>query len=495
MMPQISVSNLTFAYEGSYDNVFENASFVIDTDWKLGFVGRNGRGKTTFLKLLTGAYDCSGAIAAPSVQFRYFPYEVDPAAIAIEAVRQVFPDLADWELVRELNLLGVSEEALYRPFGTLSPGERTKVLLSALFLGENASPLIDEPTNHLDARGRQALGEYLKGKRGFILVSHDRALLDSCTDHTLSINKATIEVTAGSFSVWYSEKQKRERFERSENERLKKDIKRLKAAAEQSRRWADEVESVKLGKKKAALGNTEERAYIAEQSRRMQQRRKNLERRQQQAIREKSALLKDVEETEPLKLFPLRYHAERLARFLGVSLSYGERTVLSNVTFDIRRGDRIALAGPNGCGKTSLIRLFSENPPAHSGTVEIGSGLKLSFVPQDSSFLSGAPEAYARYRGIDVSLFFAILRKMGFSREQFEKEMASCSAGQRKKVLIAASLCESAHLYIWDEPLNYIDLQSRMQIEELLLKFAPTMLFVEHDRAFCANIATKTVQL
>lgn len=494
-MPQIAVSNLTFAYEGSYDNVFENVSFVIDTDWKLGFVGRNGRGKTTFLKLLTGSYDYSGSIQAPALAFRYFPYAVDGTAIAIEAVRNVFPDLADWELLREMNLLGVPEEALYRPFCTLSPGERTKALLGALFLGENAFPLIDEPTNHLDVRGREALGVYLRGKRGFILVSHDRALLDSCTDHTLSINKSSIEVTAGSFSVWHEEKQKRERFELSENERLKKDIKRLKAAAEQSRRWADEVESVKLGKKKAALGNTEERAYIAEQSRRMQQRRKNLERRQQQAISEKSALLKDVEENEPLKLFPLRYHAGRIARFLDVSLSYGGRTVLSNITFDIRRGDRVALVGPNGSGKTSLIRLFSDTPPAFSGTVEIGSGLKLSLVPQDASFLSGAPEAYARHRGIDVSLFFAILRKLGFSREQFEKDMASYSAGQKKKVLIAASLCESAHLYIWDEPLNYIDLQSRMQIEELLIKFAPTMLFVEHDRAFCANIATKTVRL
>ncbi|MGI6192832.1 MAG: ribosomal protection-like ABC-F family protein [Christensenellales bacterium] len=494
-MPQITVSNLTFAYEGSYDNVFQDVSFTIDTGWKLGFVGRNGRGKTTFLKLLTGSYDYTGSIQTPAVNFRYFPYEVDGSAVTVEAVRGVFPDLQDWELIRELNLLGLSEEVLYRPFHTLSPGERTKVLLCALFLGENAFPLIDEPTNHLDVRGREVLGEYLKSKRGFILVSHDRALLDSCTDHTLSLNRTSIEVTGGGFSVWLQEKEKCERHEISENERLRKDIKRLKSAAEQSRRWADEVESIKLGKKKAALGNNEERAYVAEQSRRMQQRRKNLERRQQQAIQDKSALLKDVEETEPLKLFPLRYHSERIARFADVSVSYGGREVLSRITFTLNRGDRVALIGPNGSGKTSLIRLFSDTPPDFAGTVEIGSGLTLSLVPQDASFLTGLAEDYAKNRGIDVSLFFAILRKLGFSREQFEKDMCSYSAGQKKKVLIAASLCESAHLYIWDEPLNYIDLQSRMQIEELLLRFAPTMLFVEHDRAFCENIATKTVLL
>ncbi|MGI6151742.1 MAG: ribosomal protection-like ABC-F family protein [Christensenellales bacterium] len=494
-MPPIIVSNLTFAHAGSCDNVFEHVSFSIDTDWKLGFVGRNGRGKTTLLKLLSGEYEYSGSIHAPAVRFRYFPYEVDSSALAVDAVQGVFPDLLDWELIRELNLLGVPEEALYRPFDTLSPGERTKVLLSALFLEENAFPLIDEPTNHLDARGRELLGEYLKSKRGFILVSHDRALLDSCTDHTLSINRASIEVLNGNFSVWQQEKQKQERFELSENERLKKDIKRLKASAEQSRRWADRSESVKLGKKKAATGNTEAREYVAEQSRRMQQRRKNLERRQQQAIREKSALLKDVEQAERLKLHPLQYRSRRIAQVRDVSISYGGRTVLSGVSFSLNRGDRVALAGPNGSGKTSLIRLFSENPPAFCGNMEIGSGLVVSLVPQDASFLTGPPEEYAKNRGVDVSLFFAILRKLGFSREQFEKSMEAFSAGQKKKVLIAASLCESAHLYIWDEPLNYIDLQSRMQIEELLLRFSPTMLFVEHDRAFLTNIATKTVQL
>ena len=495
-MPQITVSNLTFAYEGSHDNVFENVSFSIDTDWKLGFVGRNGRGKTTFLKLLSGDYEYSGTIQAPAVSFRYFPYDVgDGSASAADAVKGVFPGLPDWELIRELNLLGLSEGVLYRPFQTLSPGERTKLLLCALFLGENAFPLIDEPTNHLDARGREALGEYLRKKRGFILVSHDRALLDSCTDHTLSINRASIEVIGGNFSLWQQEKQKKDSFELSENERLKKDIKRLKSAAEQSSRWADRAESVKLGKKKAAAGNTEAREYIGEQSRRMQQRRKNLERRQQGAISEKSALLKDVEQTEPLKLRPLQYRSVRIAQFRDTAVYFDGRAVVSGVSFALNRGDRVALAGPNGSGKSSLIRLFSEERPDFSGTVEIGSGLVLSLVPQDASFLKGAPEAFAKARGIDLSLFYAILRKLGFSREQFERDMEDYSGGQKKKALIAASLCESAHLYIWDEPLNYIDLQSRIQIEELLLRFSPTMLFAEHDRAFCANIATKTVVL
>lgn len=116
-------------------------------------------------------------------------------------------------------------------------------------------------------------------------------------------------------------------------------------------------------------------------------------------------------------------------------------------------------------------------------------------MPQDASGLRGRLRDYAAGYGLDESLFLTILRKLGFERVQFEKDMGDYSAGQKKKVLLARSLCQSAHLYVWDEPLNYIDVLSRIQIEELLQAFRPTLLFVEHDRVFCENIATKTVEL
>lgn len=123
------------------------------------------------------------------------------------------------------------------------------------------------------------------------------------------------------------------------------------------------------------------------------------------------------------------------------------------------------------------------------------SGLVLSYVPQDTAHLRGSLTDYARESDVDRTLLLAILRKLDFPREQFEKDMADWSAGQKKKALIARSLCQSAHLYLWDEPLNYIDVWSRMQIEELLLAYRPTMLLVEHDSAFQRKIATKTIRL
>lgn len=144
-MALIDVSGLTFAYDDSYENIFEDTSFQIDSNWKLGFIGRNGRGKTTFLNLLLGKYEYQGKISA-GMEFDYFPFAVpDAAKDTIEVVSDVSADYELWELERELSLLDVDSEVLYRPFETLSNGEQTKVMLAALFLKESRFLLIDEP--------------------------------------------------------------------------------------------------------------------------------------------------------------------------------------------------------------------------------------------------------------------------------------------------------------------------------------------------------------
>jgi len=161
---------------------------------------------TTFLRLLMCQYPYRGNIPA-SVSFEYFPYQVtDPEINTVDSVDIICPEYQQWELMRELNLLNVAEDVLYRPFNTLSHGEQTKVLLAARFLKENSFLLIDEPTNHLDMNARKLVSDYLKSKRGYILVSHDRAFLDNCIDHILSINKANIEIQKGNLTSWWENK-------------------------------------------------------------------------------------------------------------------------------------------------------------------------------------------------------------------------------------------------------------------------------------------------
>ncbi|WP_283672869.1 ribosomal protection-like ABC-F family protein [Butyricicoccus sp. Marseille-Q5471] len=491
-MSIIQISNLTFCYDGNSDTIFEDVSLRLDTDWRLGLTGRNGRGKTTFLNLLLGKYEHRGSISS-SVAFDYFPFSIsDPSRSAFDAVEAISPDYEYWRLAREMHKLKLSDELLYRPYDTLSGGEQVKLLLALLFSRDNRFLLIDEPTNHLDLESRTLVADYLHSKSGFLLVSHDRALLDGCIDHILSINKSSIELQQGNFSSWWENKRRQDQFEQEQNDRLKRDIARLDDAARRAADWSDKTEQSKHMRNS---GLRPDRGYIGHKAAKMMQRSKSIEARRINAAEEKADLLHNIETADALRLSPLTYHADRLLLLRDVSIRYGEQPVCEKVSFDLRRGERVALTGANGSGKSSLLKLILGQDIPFEGQFQRGSGLSISYVPQDASFLSGRLAEYAEQCGIDCSLFLAILRKLDFSRTQFEKDMSAFSAGQKKKVLIARSLCERAHLYVWDEPLNFIDILSRMQIEQLLERFRPTLLFVEHDRAFCDRIATKTVQL
>ena len=486
-MAMIKVENLTFAYPSSYDNIFENVNFQIDTDWKLGFVGRNGRGKTTFLNLLLGKYEYSGKIIT-SVQFDYFPYSVeDKSRLTQEILQEVCPLAQEWEIMRELSLLEVDTDVLQRAFETLSNGEQTKVLLAALFLNEGHFLLIDEPTNHLDTKARKTVSQYLKKKKSFILVSHDRRFLDDCVDHILSLNKANIEVQSGNFSSYMVNFERQQEAEINQNERLQKDIKRLQQSARRSAVWSDRVESTKIG--------AYDKGFVGHKAAKMMKRSKAAEARKQRAIEQKSQLLKNRETAEDLKMIPLNYHSDRLVTLSDVAVSYDGKTICNPVSFTVQRGDRIVLDGRNGSGKSSLLKLLIGEQIEHTGLVQIASGLVISYVPQDTSHLCGTLSEFAEENKIDESLFKSVLSKLNLDQIQFGKNMQYFSEGQKKKVLIAKSLCEQAHLYVWDEPLNFIDVYSRMQIEQLIDAFSPTMIFVEHDSAFRDMIATKTVKL
>ncbi|MDD3921810.1 MAG: ABC-F type ribosomal protection protein [Eubacteriales bacterium] len=492
-MAQINVSHLTFGYDGSFGLVFDDVSFQLDTDWKLGFTARNGRGKTTLLKLLMGEYPYQGSISCP-MAFDYYPAPVDdPSLPAREVALRHAPQAQLWQLMREINQLEVREEALEQPFDSLSNGEQAKVLLAGLFLRDNRFLLIDEPTNHLDSHGRELVARYLNRKKGFILVSHDRVFLDACVDHILAINKTDIEVTQGNFSTWWQQKALRDDYELAQNQKLKKEIRRLDQAAREKAEWSDQLEKTKHGTRIAGL--RPDRGHIGHQSAKMMKRAKTIENRRLNAAEQKGKLLGNIEQVEALKIQSPPFYTNRLVSLRKVAIGYGPHTVCQNINLDIETGDRVALLGPNGSGKTSLLKLVCGQPVEYTGQRQVPNGLKISYVSQTTAQLRGDLADYARERALDESLLKTILRKMDFSREQFGKDMAAYSGGQKKKVLLAASLCEQAHLYVWDEPLNFIDVFTRIQLEELLLSFRPTILFVEHDKAFCARIATKTVQL
>ena len=479
-MSAIRIENLTFSYYGYVKPIFENVSFSFDTNWKTGLIGRNGVGKSTLFKLLLNQEVYQGKISKDAYFIQFPPNIIDTSKLGIDLYKELMSDEEEWKLFRELNLLNVDENLIYREFETLSKGEQTKILLAILFTKEDGFLLIDEPTNHLDMDGRKVVSEYLKRKKGFLLISHDRDFLDGCINHVISINKNSIDVQSGNFTSWYENKMRKDQFEISQNEKLKKDIKRLKESARQSQIWSDKIENTKNGVK--VSGVKPDKGYIGHQSAKMMKKSKNLENRQNKAIEEKQSLLKDIETKESLLLRTLLHHKNTFVTVYNLSSYYGEKQILSNVSFEIKQGDKVAIYGSNGSGKSTLIKILLGLNDEYTGEIKLASNLKISYIPQDTSVLIGSLNEYIYKQGVDETLCKTILRKLDFARDLFEMDMKNYSYGQKKKVLIAVSLSKPAHLFVWDEPLNYIDVISRIQIEEIIKEANPTLIFVEHDK-------------
>lgn len=492
-MSLISVNNLTFKYDGSYNNIFEDVSFNIDTDWKLGLIGRNGKGKTTFLKLLQGKYEYRGTISK-NVDVDYFPFEVtNKDRMSIEAIHEIAPSVEDWEIIKELNLLNTDTEILYRNFNLLSGGEQVKILLIALFLKGNNFLLIDEPTNHLDIETRDNLVNYLEKKKGFILVSHDRNFLDKVVNHIISINNTNIEIQQGNFSSWKENKERQDNFEKVANEKLQKDINRLETASKNSARWSNEAEKAKS--KKYNYETTIDKGYVGHKASKMMKSSKVMEQRTQKAIDEKNNLLRNIDRNETLKIIPLESNKSPLVLANSLQIKYNEKPIFNPIFFQVNNGDRVAIVGKNGIGKSSILKLILEEKIQYNGEFKVANDLKISYVSQSTENLEGNLKSFAMDNKIDESIFKAMLVKMGLSKLDFDTNIQDMSEGQKKKVLIAKSISEQANIYVWDEPLNYIDILTRIQIEDTVLNYKPTLIFVEHDETFIEKVANKIIKL
>jgi lincosamide and streptogramin A transport system ATP-binding/permease protein len=497
-MALIEVSNLSFCYPGSGDPVFDQVSFCIDTEWRLGIVGGNGKGKTTFLRLLKGEYEYGGQIQN-TVPVRYCPGMIDAGsgdAPAVNVLGERYLDYELWKVIRELHEMEMEEDILYQSWGSLSPGERTRIMLAFLFADDASYLLLDEPTNNLDERTREIVKQYLGHKKSFILVSHERDVLDACADHILAINRSSIEVCKGNFSSWYENKKNRDNFEIQKDNKLRKEIGRLERSARESAKWAGKAEQTKIGFNPIEEDRWKDtRCYIGEKARRMEKRKKNLEKRCMREIEEKKALLKDVETEHDLKLFAKGGQSGTYVWADKIDIRYKSKEICRNVSFTVERGERVLISGKNGCGKTSVIKALLGERENMRGELTVKGGLTVSYLPQDGHFCTGSLKELAKDRGIDLAVLLSVLRQMGLERKQFEKPLSQFSDGQKKKALLAASLCESADLYIWDEPMNFVDLFTRIQLENLILKYQPTMLFIEHDQYFSSKIATKEVKI
>ena len=524
-MSVIQINKLSFSYNGGLMPVFSDLTLRLDSAWRLGLVGRNGRGKTTLLRLLKGELAGTGQIIS-AVSFDLFPLQVNLNRDAESALIDGLAPYTRWEeemeaclkegsqkalqrygdllsrytaqegytirpqLAREVALLGMDPDALGRPLQSFSPGERVRLQMAALFTRSNHFLLIDEPTNHLDMAGRQVMAEYLGKKTGFLVASHDRSFLDLACDHILALEKQGARVVAGNYSAYRENKQRQDEYEREEKERIQKNIRRLRSSAVEKAAWSDRVEATKIGQGPC------DRGFVGAKSAKMMKRSLAIKSRVERELEEQEGLLQNLEYTAKITLPCLNHKSPVLLRLEKAGFSYdGQRLLFSGLDLEMKPGDRLALTGANGAGKTTLLKILSGDLHPTEGRAWRPQGLNISVLPQTSLHLAGSPREIARQRGLDPTRLFMLLRKFDLPQAHFEQDSAGFSLGQKKKLLLALSLAEPAHLYLWDEPLNDIDPESREQIEDMLMTSQAAMVFIEHERAFVDKVATRILSL
>jgi len=524
-MSAIQISNLEFYYDEYYHNVFENVNLNLDTSWKLGLIGRNGRGKSTLLKLLHGMLKPTKGNVHVPVETEFFPYEVkDESGSVLKVVRGCIAEFDLWEeqmrayekdldesnmqdygdvldlyiandgyiidqlIAREFSLMELDEQLLEREYETLSGGEKTKIQIIALFLRKNHFLLIDEPTNHLDMEGIDVLANYFDHKNGFIVVSHDRKFVDRVSDHILSINKSNIYIEKGTYSSWQNNKDLRDEYERNKSKKLKREINHLEKAAAQRRTWSFEKEAEKIG----CRGD---KGAIGAKAAKVMKRALAIEHRMNKNIEDKKNLLKNIEVVSNIIVKQDDLEEEKYLEIKNLGLSYGTNKIIENLSAEIRKGDRIWISGENGAGKTTLLKAICGELAPSEGKIEYGTDIRIGKATQTPRWQDGFLLDRLKEEGVERHMFQMCMEYFDIGEEYFTRPIELFSEGEKKKIDIARSLMARNHILIWDEPLNYIDITTRTQIERAILEYQPTMIFVEHDQYFAERICTGKIAL
>ena len=515
-MAQIEIKDMTFYYDDFYHPVFEHLTVNLDTDWKMALVGRNGRGKSTLLKLLSGSLAPSSGEIKRSGTVSYFPYLYDVSFTkAMDVVKECIGGLRTLELklqkyeelfsnghdadstvyyellnqyleldgyaleshiYRELSQMGLSETLLEQDFDTLSGGEQTCMLIIALFLRKDTFVLLDEPTNHLDVGKKEHL-------KGYIIASHDTEFLDEVCDHILAINKADISIEQGNYSTWHNNMELKEQFEMRTREKLEREISQLELQSKQTRAWSN------IGNKQkypfaGHFRTNGTRAYMRQA--------KAAEQHIQENLAAKKQLLRNMEEERKLHITQEKPQRDCLLMADHVTFCYegASKPALEDITLHIYPGDKIWLRGKNGAGKTTLLKLLAGKFSAQG--IRRRGGISIAYITQEPTERNGDVKEgiqadYRRFK--ELCMLFDV-------PPDFERRpMETLSSGELKKVDIARTLAEHHQILFLDEPLNYMDVQFKAQLEAALSEEELTLVFVEHNEEFGKRVANRVIEL
>ncbi len=498
--------------------LFDNVSFHIDDNDKIGFVGSNGVGKTTLFKILIGSesFDDGEVFKSKQLKIGYLDqYSCANSDKAIfDEVLQVFShiialeqeledirlrleyetDNLDALIARQNSIneylsanegffyknkvkstligLGFTEDELSMSVAKLSGGQKTRVELAKILLSDSNLLLLDEPTNHLDIESVEWLEDFLRSYKGaFIVISHDRYFLDKVTNKTFEIECSKFYSFNGPYTAYSSQKEIDSLTREREYENTMKEISRLEDVIKQQRQW-----------------NREKNIKTAESK-------------QKVVDKLKSTLVTPDELVDDIEFHFRAYEGggNDVLDVKSISKKFDNKSVINNLSFDVVKGEKIFILGPNGCGKTTLLKMIIGELTQDEGIIKLGTDIHIGYYDQIQENLSSnktvIDEVWDEYPHLTHTEIRNALAAFLFRGEDVFKEIGALSGGEKARVLLVKLILKKVNLLIMDEPTNHLDINSREALEKALSTYSGTMIMVSHDRYFINKLADKVIYI
>jgi ATPase subunit of ABC transporter with duplicated ATPase domains len=513
-MIEIGVSNLTKAYGA--DIIFENVTFDVKSKDRIGLLGRNGTGKTTLMKIMAGLedYQAGQVSKRKGLTIGYLEqipnYEDDNTVLDVlneafrglnelklqmEELEKSFDSLKGDELKAAINKyssihdiyelsggysikeklnrilfgLEISEDMQKRRFNQLSGGEKTRVILGKILLEEPELLLLDEPSNHLDIKSIEWLEEYLSSYDGtMVIVSHDRYFLDRIVNRIIELDSDGVDIYIGNYSKYVAEKELRFILAMKEYENQQRKIKKMEEQIQRYRIWGEMRDSDKMYKRAKEL----------------EKRLEKIDRIKKPVVDKKSAdfRLKGIERT-----------GNEVIKVSNIKKSFGSKELFKDASFTLFYKDSMCILGENGTGKSTILKIILNEISPDEGEVKIGFKVKIGYLPQEVSFDKediSIVDYFSYHYGISFGEARRELAKILFTGDDVYRHINTLSGGEKSRLKIGMLIYEKVNTLILDEPTNHLDIESREVLEESLINYEGSLLFVSHDRYFTDKIAT-----
>ncbi len=471
-MSILTLNNVCLSY--GISDILKNISFSVNEGDKVGIIGVNGAGKTSLLNIIYGSGESSSGTVnlKKGTKIGYLHQHADDAyesrtvyQVIHESLREEYKTKAEGVL----KSLGIPEELHGLSLSTLSGGQKTRIALAAVMMGEYDIIILDEPTNHLDVESLAALENMVKlSKKTFLIVSHDRYFLDKTTTHTLEIENGECAMYSGGYSV-FAEKKRKLREDAVKHYNLQqKEIARIEAFVANQRKW------------------NRERNIIAAESR-------------LKALDRMEKLSKPKNAPKSISFgFSASESGEDVLSVRNLSKGYNSNE-LFNVSFQVKKGHRLFILGTNGCGKSTLLKILTGREIQNSGTFEYGYNQEIGYYDQEMQNLDEnntvLEEVYNISGDMGLTKTRSLLASFNFIGDDVFKSVSALSGGERARLSICKMVLEEKSLIILDEPTNHLDIPSREILENALTEYAGTIICVSHDRYFIKALATHILEI